>query len=398
MFRYIIRRSLYSVLIVAGVLLLTFVLFNLAAGDPVAAVLGKNARPEELESMRRELGGDLPLLWGRRCRTESYPEYHREPADRPVAELNIAPIFRAREIGAEARFSDGSRRVFELDPGETLRVTAPGGAVIESVEFFRLQDNPANSQFLRSLAEVVSFRSEFPYVEFFNFGRTITTREPIREILWRGVWPSLALMLPIFLGELVVGLGLAVIAAANRNRWPDRLIVLLSVAGMSVSYVVVIIFAQWVFGYYLELFPLWGFDSVASLGLPILTGVLCGVGGNVRFYRTVFVDEMRREYLRTATAKGVSPGVLYGRHMLRNATIQIITRASATLPFLFTGSLLLESFFGIPGLGFAGVDALYNSDIQLLKALVVLSAILFVVINLLADLAYAWADPRIRLE
>ena len=205
-------------------------------------------------------------------------------------------------------------------------------------------------------------------------------------------------MLPIFLGELVIGLALALVAAAFKDTLIDRALVLVSVAGMSVSYLVVIIFAQWFLGYYYDLFPVWGFEGIAYLCLPILVGILCGIGGNVRFYRTVFVNELRREYLRTAAAKGLSPFRVYGKHLLRNAAIQIITRASAALPFLFTGSLLLESFFGIPGLGFAGVDALYNSDLQLLKALVITSAILFVVMNLLADLAYAWADPRIRLE
>ena len=231
-----------------------------------------------------------------------------------------------------------------------------------------------------------------------DFGRTISTREPISTILLRGVGPSLALMIPIFLGELTIGVALALLAAAFKDSWIDRSLVLLSVAGMSVSYLVVIIFAQWFLGYYYDLFPVWGWESWRSLGLPILVGILCGIGGNVRFYRTVFVNELRREYLRTAAAKGCSPLSIYGRHLLRNAAIQIITRASAALPFLFTGSLLLESFFGIPGLGFTGIDALYNSDLQLLKALVVTSALLFVVMNLIADLAYAWADPRIRLE
>ena len=129
----------------------------------------------------------------------------------------------------------------------------------------------------------------------------------------------------------------------------------------------------------------------------MLTGILFGVGGNIRFFRTVFIDELGREYLRTAVAKGLPPWRVYDRHLLRNAALQIITKAGAGLPFLFTGSLLLESFFGVPGLGFAGVDALYNSDIQLLKAVVVLSSILFVTINLLTDLAYAWADPRVRI-
>ena len=231
-----------------------------------------------------------------------------------------------------------------------------------------------------------------------DFGRTVTTRERIGDIFKRSVGPSLMLMLPVFLGELSLGVFLALVATAFRNRLPDRLLVLISVAGMSLSYLTAIILGQWFLGYYLELFPIWGFGSVTDLGLPVTIGILCGTGTNVRFFRTVFSDELRREYLRTAAAKGASPARIYGRHLLRNGAIQIITRAGASLPFLFTGSLLLESFFGIPGLGFAGVDALYNSDIQLLKALVVFSSFLFVVINLLTDLAYAWADPRIRLE
>ncbi len=206
------------------------------------------------------------------------------------------------------------------------------------------------------------------------------------------------LMIPIFFGELFFSVILALISAAFRDRWLDRTLVIIAVSGMSVSYLAVIIFAQYYLGYYLELFPLWGFESWKSFGLPVLVGTACGIGGNLRFYRTVLVGELHREYLRTAVAKGAAPAAVYGKHLLRNAVLQIITRSSASLPFLFTGSLLLESFFGIPGLGFAGVDALYNSDIQLLKAIVVLSALLFVVINLLADLAYAWADPRIRLE
>jgi peptide/nickel transport system permease protein len=129
-----------------------------------------------------------------------------------------------------------------------------------------------------------------------------------------------------------------------------------------------------------------------------MIGIICGTGSNLRFFRTVFADELRREYLRTALAKGSPLRRVYGVHLIKNAMVQIITRVGAGLPFIFTGSLLLESFFGIPGLGFAGTEALYDSDIQMLKALVLLSAILFVIINLLTDIAYAWADPRIKLE
>ena len=400
MFHFIVRRTLYSILILLGVVALTFALFNVAAGDPAAAVLGKNARPDEVESLRRELGADLPLFYGKLCATEAFPAWRKdgEPphgVEHQNGQLTFRQHFPARAPVVAKVTRNGVSSECEVGSAPLFAIDAAG---VERVEFFRVQPSPWNSQFRRAIAEIVSLRPAFPYLHVLDFGRTVTTREPISTILLRGVWPSLCLMIPIFLGELIAGLALALVAAAFKDTLIDRALVIVSVAGMSVSYLVVIIFAQWFLGYYYGWFPVWGFEGIAYLALPVLVGILCGIGGNVRFYRTVFANELRREYLRTAAAKGLSPLRVYGRHLLRNAALQIITRASAALPFLFTGSLLLESFFGIPGLGFAGVDALYNSDLQLLKALVVTSALLFIVMNLLADLAYAWADPRIRLE
>lgn len=376
MWNFFLRRFFYSLLVIFGVMLLTFALFNLAAGDPAAAALGKNARPEEIDAFRRELGADLPLFYGHWCRVEVFAPDSGE------------------EMLARVFLPDGSVREERFIPKDGAPTVTDGARA----EYYRYQKNPFNSQFLRSFGELAHFKKTFPYVEFFDFGRTISTREPIRELLWNGVWPSLALMVPVFFGEIFFGMVLALIAAAFRDRWPDRFLVVLSVCFMSVSYLVLIIGSQWLFGYKLGWFPLWGFSGPRYLLLPVLTGVLFGLGGNIRFFRTVFIDELGREYLRTAVAKGVSPLGVYGGHLLRNAALQIITKAGSGLPFLFTGSLLLESFFGIPGLGFVGVDALYNSDIQLLKAVVVLSSILFVVINFLTDLAYAWADPRVRID
>jgi peptide/nickel transport system permease protein len=231
-----------------------------------------------------------------------------------------------------------------------------------------------------------------------NFGRALITREPIKKILWRGIWPSLCLMLPIFFGELIIGIVLALFSTAFKGSLADKLISLFSIAGMSVSYLVFIIFGQWYLGYYYNLFPVWGWGDMRHMALPVIIGIVCGLGGGVRFYRTVFINELNKEYLRTAKAKGCGGFSIYSRHLLKNAMIPIITRAATILPFLFTGSLLLETFFGIPGLGYAGINALKNSDLQMLKALVILGAFLFVAINLLTDIAYAWADPRIRLD
>lgn len=377
MIEFIFRRLGYSLLIVLGVLILTFLLFNVGAGDPAGAILGKNATPSEIESLRRRLGSDLPLFYGHFCRTEAYRE-----------DKGGSGIYK-RQFGEE--------EVFIKTPSGMTKIQGNSFKAAPGTIFYRYQANGFNSQFLRTLQELVTFHKEAPFVSFFNFGESLVSREPVKEMLWRGMKVSLLLMLPVFFGEMIFGIAFALIAAAFRNRWPDRLLLVFSVAGMSVSYVVIIIAAQWFLGYRLGLFPLWGFESPANLLLPVTVGIISGIGANVRFYRTVFVDESGKEYLRTAVAKGASPLRVYGVHLLRNAALQIITRSGSSLPFIFTGSLLLESFFGIPGLGFAGIEALYNSDIALLKALVVLSALLFVFINLVCDLVYAWADPRVRL-
>ncbi len=386
MFKFILRRLLYAVPVLAGVVTVTFLLFNLAAGDPAAAVLGEKARPDEIEKLRTELGADLPLFYGHWCRTESFGSDGRRKFATP-----------GRDTLAVIRTASGEKKEYLLkdsDPELPASLNPPGSRA----EFFKYQKNPFNSQLTRAFGEIISFKKSFPYVVFLDFGRSITTREEIKTLLWRGVWPSLALMTPVFLGELFFGILLALAAAAGKDRWPDRVLLLLSVLGMSVSFLVVIIFGQWLLGYYCNLFPVWGWGGVKYLFLPVLLAVACGVGGGVRFYRSVFINELRAGYLRTAAAKGCSGESIFLKHLLRNAAIPVITRSTATLPFLFTGSLLLESFFGIPGLGYAGMEALNNADLQLLKALVIISALLFLIFNLLADILYGICDSRVRMD
>lgn len=441
MVNYILKRTAYSVLIIFGVLIITFVLFRVAAGDPAATVLGKNPTAREIEDMRDALGSNKPLLFGKWRQTEKYSSIVFDK-ERDLATVALSGSFEFREqalymtkgtirfkqnfVNSEPRTRLVCRSKGKFSIGEhtydsdsftthTIIIDKPGDIILKvglnanntlnrvetafrSISFYKPQISIFDSQLMDSLEEVVKFSTKFPYVSFFNFGDTLITREPIRRILWNGMWPSLSIMLPIFIGELLIGVILSLIAAAFKDSIIDKSIVILSIAGMSVSYLVFIIFGQWYLGYYFGLFPVWGYGSFEYIYLPVIIGIISGVGGGVRFYRTVFINELNREYLRTALAKGCGPLSIYGKHLLRNALIPIITRASSIIPFLFTGSLLLESFFGIPGLGYAGYNALANSDLQLVKALVVLSAFLFVIINLLADIAYAWADPRIRLS
>lgn len=432
MLRFILHRSVYSLLILFGVLILTFVLFRMAAGDPSATLLGKNPKPADVERMRLSLGADKPLFYGKWLRTEAFTnavfanhrtEFNSVRIDGPfkptangvllasgttivfmrnfipdrVASIRVsADADQKMEISCSAAV-DGDSWIISGDLPAEIRLTAPRETLVRDVSFDRENPHPWDSQLVASFREIISFSSEFPYVSFFNFGNTLQTREPIRAKLWRGMWPSLFLMLPVFFGELILGLLLAMISCIWRGSWIDRLIMVLSVAGMSISYLALIIFAQWLLGYYWNWFPVWGWGGTKYLMLPVIIGIINGTGSGVRFYRTVFLNEINREYLRTAVAKGASPLSVYGKHLMKNSLIPIITRASGILPFLFTGSLLLESFFGIPGLGNEGINALHDADLQMLKALVLLSSFLFVVINLVTDVAYAYVDPRMRL-
>ena len=334
MLRFILRRTAYSLLILLGVLILTFVLFRMAAGDPVATLLGKNPKPEEVERLRQSLGSDRPMFYGKWRKTEAYTNVsflgERSEFNAVTYKGSVTPGKEGLQLGqggsvifqqnfvpdgekclvkveAEGRYSvngvaceDNSET--EVASG-TEQIELTGDAVIKKVEFSRESEDPFDSQLLASLKEIVTFKSEAPYVEFFNFGRTLTTREPIREKLWSGMFPSLMLMLPIFFGELLLGIILAMIACVWRGTWIDRTIMVLSVAGMSISYLALIIAGQWLLGYYWNWFPVWGWGSAKYLVLPVIIGIISGTGSGVRFYRTVFLNEINREYLRTAVAK-----------------------------------------------------------------------------------------------
>ena len=392
----LLKRCLVAAGVILGVLLLCFLLFRVAAGDPAAALLGKNPRPEEVESLRREMGTDLPLLWGHWRKTDAFAWNGGGEA---APELTLERRFPTPEkILAVVGTVSGGSKEYLIMPEEnswSFRAETPDLAA-ETAEFYRYQENPFHSQFLLSLKELVSFQKSFPYVKFLNFGRSPVTREEISEVLIQRIPVSLALMLPVFLGETLIGMALAMLACAFKGTLIDRTLLIVSVAGLSLSYLVAIIFCQWFFGYRLNWFPVWGWNNWRCLPLPAGVGILCGLGTAIRYYRSCFINGAEAECLRTARAMGVSPVKIHLVYLLRISALPIIAYATAALPYLFTGSLLLESFFGIPGLGAAGIDALQNSDLQMLKALVLVSALVFVVINLLAEFAYRQADPRLR--
>ncbi len=309
---YIIRRLVYLVPIVLGVMLLTFVLFNVVTSGRAIAKqrLGPHATDEQIDVFLKQHGYDKPLY----------------------------------------------------------------------------------EQFYRNMVSLITF----------DFGRSEVTHQKITSMIWDGMWPSLSLMLPAFFLTLIVAISIALFTALYRNTWIDRSVVVLCIIGMSVSFLAYIIIGQYLLGYQLKYFPVagyeWGLGVFKFLVLPGLIYMAASLGANVRFYRTVVLDEINQDYVRTARAKGLNQNTVLFKHVLKNAMIPIITRVVVTLPFLFMGSLLLEDFYGIPGLGALALNAINGNDFAVIKAITFIGAILYVLANLIGDICYSLVDPRVQLK
>ncbi|HET6565052.1 MAG TPA: ABC transporter permease [Xanthomonadales bacterium] len=238
-----------------------------------------------------------------------------------------------------------------------------------------------------------------------DLGHSNSTGEQVRTILARSLPVSLALVIPGFiLGHLLGGL-LGMLATWQQGRWPDRLVTLLSVSAISVSFLIMVIALQVLLctPYGLNLFPArgWNVSGFTSylyyVFVPTLALLLATAGYNARFYRAVFTEEAGREHIRVARAYGATTRTLLMVHVLKNSLLAVLTRIIFSLPLLLvSGSLLLETYFGIPGIGKITFDAITNGDQPVLKAVVGLTALLFVLVSVLADTAYRMADPRIR--
>ena len=235
----------------------------------------------------------------------------------------------------------------------------------------------------------------------FDFGYSEDKRDIRSEISAR-MWPSLALAVPIFLVGLAVCITFALLMAFFRATYLDFWGVVLCVAMMSISTLFYIIGGQYVASKIWHLVPISGYagglDAMKFLVLPALIGVVGGIGASSRWYRTLFLEEMGKDYVRTARAKGLAESVVLFRHVLKNAMIPVLTGVVVVIPTLFLGSLLMESFFGIPGLGSYTIDAIQAQDFAVVRSMVFIGSVLYIVGLILTDISYTLVDPRIRLQ
>jgi len=250
------------------------------------------------------------------------------------------------------------------------------------------------AQYLRELATL-------------DFGNSDSSGGKVSTLLSRSIPISLALELPGFIIGNLLGIALALTAAFYRGRWPDKLIMGMAVIGMSISFLIVIFAFQIWFctSYGLNWFPVRGWavadlrDYLSYIAVPTMATVFVALGYNTRFYRAVIVEEMGRDHVRTARAFGTPPAQLLYRNILKNCAIPIITRIMFTIPsIVIGGALLIETAFGIPGVGKVAYEAIVSGDQPVLKAVVGLTAALFVVTLLLTDILYRVVDPRVSLK
>lgn len=371
--------------IVFGVLLVTFCLFTLVGGDISQQIAGKNADVETIAEIRHEYGFDKPLFVGLQplegddwqavkdqyiAAVKEELEAKAKAQSRPSLPLSAFEL----ELKARRKWMDDlfDRRLEDRHFGQTWAM----------VDF--------DSQFL----------DHFKRAFTFNFGRALD-REKISEKILQGIGPSLALTVPMFVGTLLLSISMALIVSFLRGTAWDLVIVILCVAGMSLPYLSFIIFGQYFFAYKMDWFPIFYAPDrpmVYSIVLPVLIGIAAGLGGNLRFYRTIMLDEIRSDYVRTAFAKGLTMRRVLFKHVLKNAMISVVTSVVLSIPYLVMGSLLLERFFGIPGLGYLMFEAVSSRDFFILNAMTFIMALLITFFTLVADLCYAWVDPRVKFD
>ena len=455
MLKYTLKRVLQMIPTVFGVILITFVLFNVAGGSPALKVLGPHAQADTLEAFDEQRGFNkplFPLIGSRTVTTRAYEDSNFErtlgdwqQVEGVVYTNGMIVLAEGREYAIPLKFELRNDCDYELEieartdgfpmlgkkslkiskdwkkmrikfqtlenqkggdsaSFQTLEVGGTDG-LISGREFLKIipVDAPIEIRSIK-LRRVMNNPFDSQLVSYFNrlfhgdLGVSHSTNQRVSKLLLDGVLPSLMLSIPIFIIGLFTSITLSLFCAFWRDTWVDRFFVIFSVALMSVNYLVYIVVGQYFLGFKQGWFPIWGFEDMRYLAMPILIGVVSGLGANLRFYRTIMLDEAHRDYVRTARAKGVSQSGVLFKHVLKNAMIPIITNVVIAIPFLYTGNLLLESYFGIPGLGYLGINAINSSDVDVLRGVVLIGSFVFVIANLLTDICYALVDPRVKLK
>ena len=285
-------------------------------------------------------------------------------------------------------------KYFGGDPAEVLGGLNASAEQIKAIRQTLGLDEPVWYQLWIFVKQIVTF----------DWGKSWATNEAVSNLFATRLPATLTVMIPILVLDVVLALPIAMWVAYRRGSLTDRTLMVVTTIALSISFLVYVIIGQYVFGFQLGWFPVQGWsDSVWTnlavyTPLPVLLAVMVGLAPQTRLYRSFFLDELGQDYVRTARAKGMGEGTVLFKHVLRNAMIPILTNIGLQLPSIFVGSFLIEVFFSIPGLGREVLLAVNRSDFPVIQAVTIYLALLTMFINLLTDLAYKIADPRVVLK
>lgn len=253
---------------------------------------------------------------------------------------------------------------------------------------------------ISKITDTIFFQKSLPLLSF-NFGKSDSGRDISYDISQR-MWPSLAIAIPTFIFALITNIFFAMLIVFYRNTKVESIGLIVAVVLMSISGLFYIILGQLIFSGIWHYFPVSGYQeglqSWRFIFLPVLIGVIAGIGGGVRWYSSIFLEEINKDYVRTARAKGLSDNTVLFKHVLKNAMIPILTGVVVILPTLFMGSLVMESFFAIPGLGSYTIDAILSQDFAIVRTMIFLGSVLYIIGLLLTDISYTLVDPRVILS
>ena len=404
MWAYIVRRILLTIPIVLGVVLITMILFSYVSYDPARAWAGRIASEAQLDAIRAEMGLDKPrwFKWSVPVRKVDVTGRTVSVATTSAHLLEKGDRFVISGVGGG---HDGTFAVDEVKGPKllTYQSTAGDAAATQPVEIAldnaSLHDASAGGRlataFDSQLFDILGFR-------IFKL-KSMRYKQPIWEIIKEKAPASMAIQIPAFLIALGVQLTLALYAASKRGRAQDYSITLVSVLILAVPALSVYLFAQWVFGMQLGWFPVAGWETsgltwMRYAALPVFVSVLLAIGGGVRLYRTVMIDEIYSDYVRTARAKGLSNRQVLFTHVLKNGLIPVITNTVTALPGLILGALILERIFQIPGLGNFTVEALNNYDRTVVMGMTFILSIIYCLLILLSDILYTLVNPQVSLK
>ena len=283
---------------------------------------------------------------------------------------------------------------FGGDPAEILAGLNATQAQVDAIRTQLGLNEPLWTQFGIFLKQIVTF----------DWGRSWATNESVANLFATRLPATLTVMVPILVLDTLLALPIAMWVAYRRGSWGDRTIMIASTLALSVSFLVYVIVGQYVFAFRLGWFPVQGWsDSLLTnlavfVPLPVMLAVMVGIAPQTRLYRTFFLDEIGQDYVRTARAKGLTEPRILLTHVMRNATIPILTNLAVALPGIFVGSFLIEVYFSIPGLGREILLAVNRSDYPVIQAFAIYIAVITMVVNLLTDVLYKLVDPRVVLS